>query len=293
MVRFISLVSSGELVAKCIFLGGAFMGCLSDFQISFCRLIQQEFVKRSDGQEIGVAVLHYCESYDAPYIRSFGTDGNGRNAALFPNTFPTQLKQLITAVDHVLTSGVQPSNLHLIGDSAGANLILQLLSHTLHPLDSIAPSPLSGKTALGSACLVSPWTALTGDTGSYEANQDLDVVKLGTFRYWGRSYMEPIPESQRVYVQAGTVPSNWFKGVDRLVDRFLVTAGGSEMLRDDVVEFSEMLMKVHPDVQLDVEEGALHDEPIFDLGAGIKRLNPTTNLIIDWLVEGCKGSYFE
>lgn len=74
----------------------------------------------------------------------------------------------MAAVDHVLASGVQPSNLHLL---AGANLILQPISHTLHPLVSIPTSPLTGKGAIGSASLISPWTTLSGNTGSYEATR--------------------------------------------------------------------------------------------------------------------------
>lgn len=192
----------------------------------------------------------------------------------------------MAVVDHLLNSGVQPSNLHLAGDSAGANLILQLISHTLHPVSSISPSPLAGKGPIGSACLISPWTALVGDTGSYEAHQDLDVVQLGTFRYWGRSYLKEIPESLRLYVQANTAPPHWFIGVERHVDRFLVTAGSDEMLRDDILELNDILTRVHPNVRLGVQAGGLHDDPIFDIAAGIKQLNPTTNLIIDWLVEG-------
>ncbi len=59
------------------------------------------------------------------------------------------------ATEHILASGVDPSNLHLVGDSAGANLLTGLLSHILHPLDTVRPI-IAPKGSIKSVYLMSP-----------------------------------------------------------------------------------------------------------------------------------------
>jgi len=95
-------------------------------------------------------------------------------------------------VKHVLASGVQPKNLQIVGDSAGGNLAVQLLSHILHPFDGVPllapPSPIRG------VYLMSPWLSLSGATESHLTNDKADVIAAGTFAYCGRKVLAGVPE---------------------------------------------------------------------------------------------------
>ncbi|KAF5378217.1 hypothetical protein D9757_009173 [Collybiopsis confluens] len=95
--------------------GGAFIFPVQDWTISFWRYIQLELEKR--GIYVGVAIMSY---------------------SLIPvSDFPTPLRQTCQALNHLLTvEKVKPSNLQLVGDSAGGNLVSQVLSTMLHPLFS-------------------------------------------------------------------------------------------------------------------------------------------------------------
>src|SRR5258705_7850394 len=84
-------------------------------------------------------------------------------AALLPEAnFPVPLLQAVTAIKHLFARGVHPSNLILMGDSAGANLTTQVLLHIIHPLaglPTLFESPMEDSKFAG-AYLMSPWLTL-------------------------------------------------------------------------------------------------------------------------------------
>ncbi|KAH9986326.1 Alpha/Beta hydrolase protein [Russula compacta] len=111
---------------------------------------------------------------------------------------PTQLRQAIAAVQHLLDKGLSPSNIIVAGDSAGGNLVLQLASQLLHPHPSLptlrphhrapaarAPPPPPppppnpnprGPSSVGGALLISPWVEFGTDAPSYARNATRDIV---------------------------------------------------------------------------------------------------------------------
>ncbi|KIJ55810.1 hypothetical protein M422DRAFT_151840, partial [Sphaerobolus stellatus SS14] len=180
-------------------------------------------------------------------------------SALSPAGFPTQLQQLISAISHVMNSGVTPSNTYLSGNSSGGNLVLQLVTHSLHPLsDTVKKSPIvSGETRpIGGVIPFSPMVSLSRDTGSHEENVKFDVVSSARLRFWGLMYLASISESRHQY-----------QGIDKIVSKILITAGENESLRNDIVLLGKSLKMIHMDVTLDVQKNAVHIAPIFDFAA--------------------------
>ncbi|KAE9382290.1 hypothetical protein BT96DRAFT_783666, partial [Gymnopus androsaceus JB14] len=126
------------------------------------------------------------------------------------------------------------------GDSAGGNLIMQLMVHTLHPFEGVAVSPLSRvsesneTSSLGGICLVSPWLSLDTWTPSFVKNNDLDVLAGRSLLYWGKSYLSDVPESHHSWIKpvlCAPVPQEpwkWLAALDEYVGRVLITAGGKE-----------------------------------------------------------------
>lgn len=217
----------------------------------------------------------------AKYGREKTTD---ISPAILPTAkFPTQLVQAVEALQHVIASGCSPQDVYIVGDSAGGNLALALLSHMLHPVESVAPYPPTSR--IGGVFLMSPWVSLTGDTGSHLANDSSDIVGAKTLAYCGRKALEGVPDSLRVYLETLKVPDTWFRGIDELVSRILVTAGAAECLRDDIIQVSHKLSKNHDKVKLIIQENGVHNDPFFDFFVGEMNLGDLTPKIIDWFRE--------
>ncbi|GJJ05963.1 hypothetical protein Clacol_000150 [Clathrus columnatus] len=209
-------------------------------------------------------------------------------APLWPAEFPTQLKQLISAIERLLSAGVHPSDLYLSGDSSGGNLIMQLISHILHPLNDVPKLSitfLNGPTKFGGVILFSPYTALTGQTGSHATNDAFDLVPASCLETWGKLYLDPIPEDHHLYVHANIAPERFFEGVDKIVQRFIITGGEKECLRDDIILFSDILKKVHGDVTLIVEKDAIHADPIFAFASKTEKLCLASLQVLEWISE--------
>ena len=200
--------------------------------------------------------------------------------------FPTPLTQAISAVKHVLASGVHPQNLQIVGDSAGGNIAVQLLSHNLHPLDGVPllslPAPIRG------IYLMSPWLLLSGGaSGSRLVNDKTDVISSQTFAYCGRKVLADVPESSHIYLEAAEAPDGWFAGVERLVDRVFITAGAQECLKDDISLFARKFGNHHAGTDSIVQEGGVHNDAYYDfLVAERRKMSKLTPLIIEWLAQG-------
>ncbi|EDR03977.1 uncharacterized protein LACBIDRAFT_330882 [Laccaria bicolor S238N-H82] len=214
------------------FPGGGYFAALPIFMLDFWRYVQLKLEL-----EVGFAVLNY---------------------SLYPEaTYPTQLHQACTALDHLISTGTHPSNIHIIGDSAGGNLVLGLLSILLHPLpltdssesppriiNSPLPAPLAG------VYLMSPWVNFTNTAPSLVENTPHDISNSpGLGEHVIGCYT---PSSQRAYVEPLKAPSGWFDGLNGVVDRLLIHLEGKKTRGYEFV----------------LQEGGVHDDPYFDFFFG-------------------------
>ncbi|KIK60326.1 hypothetical protein GYMLUDRAFT_97084 [Collybiopsis luxurians FD-317 M1] len=267
--------------------GGAYMLTATDTMLAFCPRVHQELLKRDNSKDFGIVALAY---------------------SLHPAKFPTQLDEISQALTYLLSSGVKPENLILIGDSAGANVIVQLLVHTLHPFEGVTPSPLQRVTRgllypsevtppkrLGGVCLLSPWQSIDTPTPSYERNEVYDVLPATAVLNWGKVYLEGVPDSHLPWIKTiycePDLKEPWFAGLDEYLERILITAGGKEVLLDDATGLYSALKNLPNsklDVRLDVEENGVHEDPIFDTSFPQKPrggLGDATMNIVNWVEE--------
>ncbi|KAJ6533223.1 Alpha/Beta hydrolase protein [Mycena capillaripes] len=235
--------------------GGGFVGPLSAFQ---------KAILKNHGVKLGVAVLQY---------------------SLYPASYPTQLNQLQLAVHHIMSLGVAPAHIFLAGDSAGGNLVLQFLSHILHPSPLAAAAPSTSMTGFRGVCLISPWVMLDGATNSETANESLDLVPATCLRHWQDTYLKAVPDAHRTYVQVADVQLGWFSGIHNVANRILITAGRNEVLQDSIQRLAEVIQGEQGDVQLVMQTGGVHCDPIFDVAAKSTAPHAVQNKIIDWLAE--------
>ncbi|KAF5389264.1 hypothetical protein D9757_003537 [Collybiopsis confluens] len=168
--------------------------------------------------------------------------------ALHPAKFPTQLAELTTALNQLISSGVSPENIVLAGDSAGGNLIVQLIQHTMRPFPGIPTSPFSSENAdtprkeLGGIWLISPWISLGSPTPSYARNTHYDWVSAAVFNYWGATATAGVPELHIPYINPSS--ASLLSGVEKITSRVLITAGSHECLFDDAVAIDAMIKEL-------------------------------------------------
>lgn len=133
---------------------------------------------------------------------------------------------------------------------------------------------------------MSPWVSFTNDSDSFAVNAGNDVLSWGSLAIWGSGVLADVPMSQRAHVEAAKAPEGWFRGIDAVVDRFLVTTGSAELFRDDVTSFAQTLAKYHPEVLFTVQKHGIHDDPLLDFAIQGTKVGELTPLIIEWIAKG-------
>ncbi len=205
--------------------------------------------------------------------------------ALVPEAiFPTPLKESVTAINHLMNLGVDPQNMQIIGDSAGGNLVLQVLGHLLHPLETENVPALSLPAPFKGFYLISPWVDLSDIFKTLSGGDRTDYIDAKTITYWGSQVLGPVPAKHRDYVEPNSAAEDWWKGADAFVDRVLISAGEGECLKNEIIRFQSTFDNFHSHVKLVLEPG-VHNEPLGDFAVGVKNGN-LTNTVIEWLTVG-------
>lgn len=146
-------------------------------------------------------------------------------------------------------------------------MVLQCLSHALHPLDSIPRSPLApmlvgNMPPIKGIYLISPGVYNGGTCPSYEENNDHDFVDADTIRRWTSTSFPLIPREQQPYIEPSAAPPRWFDNVPLVVSRILVSVGEYELLRDAVVSFCHIQLKSFKELDVIIMEEGTHIDPI-------------------------------
>ena len=183
--------------------------------------------------------------------------------------------------------GVKPENLQIFGDSAGGALIHATLSHFLHPMAGVPELSLS--SPLGGVYMMSPWTRLVDKDKQYIYNNDNkgDILSGSALHRWGSEVLANASEEAVAYIEPNSAPPMWLDGVDRCVKRVLITAGGVECLRDEIIKYKDRVGEHHKDLTFILQANGVHDDPHWDFGTREKDLGELTPKIIDWLNDNC------
>ncbi|KAF8832691.1 hypothetical protein HHX47_DHR1001499 [Lentinula edodes] len=265
------------------FPGGAYMFQVTEMMLRFWKFAQLEWEKQ--GLKIGIAVLSY----------SVGSDPNA--------AFPTQLYQATQALEYLLSEGCNPSDIQIVGDSAGGNLVAQLLSHLVHPFpvsSLVPPTNLPPGTRLRGVFMISPWVSLSNPDqwGPTFRSKDYDVTVYKNLQEAGERYVNTISNiknkiddlSQVVpYAEPVLAPDNWYSTLpNTVVDRILVTAGKEERLSNQIRVFFEQKIRPHySDAILLVQDGGIHDDVFMDfLFSDTPLENRLTPVVLEWIAKG-------
>lgn len=116
-------------------------------------------------------------------------DSGFRNPAIFAleytlvpdGTFPTQLQEVISGYNHVVSMVGDASRICVGGDSAGGTIMLSLLMHLAnmtHDADKMNETGAWRLARPGMAVLISPWVTLISPNHRDTASDYLDVASL-------------------------------------------------------------------------------------------------------------------
>ena len=178
------------------------------------------------------------------------TKGSGVTTLLFDHRlapeepFPAALDDTVTVYRWLLTQGVSPSNIVIVGDSAGGGLCLATL---LALRDQNIPLPAA-------AVALSPWTdlALTGE--SYRTKLNASIDPPGMSVVCSKYYVgENEPRHSLISPLYGDL-----HGLPPL----FICVGTHETMLDDSTHFAEKAKAAGVDVTLRVWEGMVHCFPL-------------------------------
>ncbi|RDW89463.1 hypothetical protein BP6252_01495 [Coleophoma cylindrospora] len=213
--------------------------------------------------------------------------------------YPRPLQQACGLLNHVLnTLSISPENIILIGDSAGANLALQLLSHISHPWNETHPassSPVAVKGGIPTVkpsapfrgvVLASPWTSFSLSEKSFKTNAYTDCICVPAGMQWSEAFMgspHPHAANSDYYNQPITAPASWWK--DLMVDDMLIVAGGAEVLIDGIKKFAGIVEQGFGESHLEVfiAPGEYHDQASVDIDFGYQEDGAQAAKIKSWM----------
>ncbi|KAJ2936844.1 hypothetical protein H1R20_g269, partial [Candolleomyces eurysporus] len=259
---------------------------MQDFAADYWKQTVDSINKSNPATPVGLVGLIYCELFLSSH-RTMGGVSDLLKALIPDGNFPNQLKQIVIAIQHLISQGTKPENIHIAGESAGGGLVLQLLSHLLHPVpDSLSvPSlTLPQGSKFGSMCIMSPIVSLKTKAASHQENTDKDVLPSWS---WGElfEYASPFLKTSDAagpYAEAWSAPEGWFSGADSVVKRVFISVGEYECMRDDVVD----VMKKFSDgayLTTFIEKKGVHNSQYLDCMAG--EAGELAVKIADWINE--------
>ncbi|KAI6777805.1 uncharacterized protein J7T54_002841 [Emericellopsis cladophorae] len=236
-----------------LFHGGGYMAPALTDHIS----LAFGFSKQVRG-DVAVAVLHY----------SLASEG--------ANHYPCQLQQAVWLIGHLRSDGIGPSAITLLGDSAGAHLLLSLLFHLVHPEPRVSPLKLDEQ--FSGAALVSPWINLSTTSTLAQSSTDKDVLEAAALRYWASNFLggvQPSPWNDQL-----TAPAEWWHSLP--VENILVTYGDNELLRDDISVLCDAL-KSHPKLTVCKAVGEVHVHMVLNRFLRINKPCESEGVLVEWL----------
>ncbi|KAI6819179.1 hypothetical protein KC340_g11131 [Hortaea werneckii] len=229
--------------------GGGYINPASALHFQWAQKMVDE--ARSHNKEMAMVVLHY---------------------ELAPSgAYPKQLHQATAGLQYLTdTCGKSPSDIIVIGDSAGGNLACGLFAHLCHPHPSVEPVKLSRPLKAG--ILVSPWVTFAQNSPSMNVDRSLDYMSRSALENASQAFMSNAPVDEYNTPLAAS-PEFW-ENLSQTVQTIRILAGGVELFADDIKAYAEKLKAccqlVHngEKVEIFVDSKGQHDTPLVDIFRG-------------------------
>ncbi|KAL7894949.1 Alpha/Beta hydrolase protein [Trichoderma sp. SZMC 28014] len=172
---------------------------------------------------------------------------------------PAQLRGAAAALSKILDAGFRAKDIIVGGDSAGANLTVQLLHHLVDPNAEIARIVL--QEPLSAAVLISPWLSTDYSAASYPSvreNGRYDMVDVDTLRWLHvdapyRQGAGTDKEGQDSWAKPMEWEGPWLSKLGSVVGKIHFTAGDREALADQGKLMAKTLTAMQTGVEVTLE----------------------------------------
>ncbi len=155
--------------------------------------------------------------------------------------YPAASEDVTQVWNYIVKNVAKEDHVLLAGDSAGGNMALCLTQRLIS----------EGKSAPREILLFSPWTDMTGTSGSYEENKDIDPILTKEF----------VMNSARAYMGENDPLDPAFSPLFGSFEHFppvYIMAGRNGILLDDSVKLKERIDQAGGMAELDIEEKGWH-----------------------------------
>ncbi|CAF1224260.1 unnamed protein product [Adineta ricciae] len=164
--------------------------------------------------------------------------------------YPAGVEDTITVYRKLLQDNVSPSQLIVMGDSAGGGLTLLTIQGLINRQ---LPVPRG-------VMVLSPWADLSTSGESYKRNRDTDIVAdIDNFR-WILSLLLGSDHSSDSYVDPKLSPLH---GSFRGFPSMYINVGTAELLEDDSRQVARKAQKAGVNVTIELGAHLMHDYPMF------------------------------
>ncbi|KAG5980226.1 hypothetical protein E4U54_006820 [Claviceps lovelessii] len=257
-------------------------------------------LERADGDAARHVVLFHGGGYMAPVMgthleMAFGfADAPGGDVVVHvlqyglvsehANPYPRQLQQASALIHHLLhTQHMPASSIILLGDSAGAHLLLSLALHLRHPNPLVTAAPLQDTFA--GAVILSPWLSLHVPAQAMRADPTEDVLDQHSLAGWAAGFLGGAPSDP--WNDPLTAPRDWWSGLP--FDDILLLYGQDELLRDDGVTLAGLLEESHPSVVAVGVPGEVHVHMVMNRFLRLNRPCESEEVYKRWMEEHLGG----
>ncbi|KAI0699894.1 Alpha/Beta hydrolase protein [Cerioporus squamosus] len=182
------------------------------------------------------------------------------------NPFPAAVLDSIAAYRYLVHNlGFDPSNITVIGDSAGGNIALALVRHLVESRLPDLPPP--GRFVVCSAWLDIFETRKADPDSSHNRNSKSDMLGVSVVysrsAYLGALDSDSAEAKTNRYVAPGSVPDELARGSYIGFPRTYVSAGDAEYIYTDSVVLADRMEADGVEVHRDFAKDAVHDYMIF------------------------------
>jgi acetyl esterase/lipase len=140
---------------------------------------------------------------------------------------------------------------------------------------------------ISGAGLISPWILNPNSTSStITANRPVDILDADALNYWARNFLGT---AEADYWNCPlTIPAEHLR--DLPVDNILVTYGDNETLKDDAIQFCDVLKSEHPCVTVMNFPGELHVHMVMNRFLFINKPCQSERVYVEWLQKQTASS---
>jgi acetyl esterase/lipase len=136
--------------------------------------------------------------------------------------------------------------------------------------------------------LISPWLEYNADAPSFARNHARDYIPLNSWQLFADIVRQGIVPELHNHLEPGIAPRGWWKGLEQVFPRVLITAGEHEGIVDPIQKTAAVIAEEVKDTTVFVLPGGVHEDFIDAFAVGEGEREDDYKLVMSWLSVSLK-----